>query len=129
MDQNQPQVELPGGNFNVTSNGTLPQPGDRLPPAVEEASAGRWDSKHFINIRLSIPLIFMRLYITLVAGKERRCKTRRRAERAKHPLGTLGNTFFFSTTSALISLAGLAVIIVATVLIIRQLFSFEITVR
>ena len=129
MDQSEPQVETSGQNFNGASKGTLAQPGEPLPPPGEEASDGRWNSKHFINIRLSIPLIFMRVYVTLVAGKERRCKARRRDERKKHPLGTLGNTFIFSTTSALISLACLAVIIVATVLVIRQLFNFEITLR
>ena len=129
MDQCQPQVETSGQDFNGPPGRTLPRPGDPLPAADEEASAGRWDSKHFINIRLSIPLIFMRVYVTFVAGKERRCKARRRDERKKHPLGTLGNTFVFSTTSALISLACLAVIIVATVIVVRQLFNFEITLR
>ena len=71
----------------------------------------------------------MRLYVTLVAGKERRCKGRRRAERKKHPLGTLGNAFLFSTTSALIGLASLAVLIAATVIVIRQLFDIDITLR
>jgi hypothetical protein len=129
MDQSQPQVETPDQSLHTAPNGTLPQPGDTLPAEGQQTSAQRWDGKHFINVRLSIPLLFMRVYVTLVAGKERRDKTRRRAERKKHPLGTLGNSFFFSTTSALISLSLLAVIIVATVVVIRQLFSVEITVR
>ena len=129
MNHSQPQVETPDQSLQAVSNGTLPQPDDALPPADEQTPARRWDGKHFINVRLSIPLIFMRVYVALVIGRERRSKTRRRAEREKHPLGTLGNTFFFSTTSALFSMAFLAVIIVATVLVIRELFSVEITVR
>ena len=129
MDQSRPQVETSDQNLHGTSNGTLPQSDDALPPASEQTSAGRWDGKHFINVRLSIPLIFMRVYVTLVAGKERRDNTRRRAEREKHPLSTLGNTFFFSATSTLISLATLAVIFIAAIVVIRQLLGVEVILR
>ena len=71
----------------------------------------------------------MRVYVTLVAGKERRSTARRRAEREKHPLGTLSNAFVFSTTGTVIGLACLAVLIVATVLVIRELFSIDIILR
>ena len=52
-----------------------------------------------------------------------------RAEREKHPLSTLGNTFFFSATSTLISLATLAVIFIAAIVVIRQLLGFEVILR
>ena len=129
MDQDLTPVESPDQSFAGSSNAKLPQPGESSPSASEQDKAGRWDGKHFINVRLSIPLIFSRIYITLVVGKERRSKTRRRAERAKHPLATLGNVFFFSTTSALISISCFAALIFATVFIILRLFSVDIILR
>ena len=69
-----------------------------------------WTNSHPVNIRLSIPLIFMRCYVVVVAGKERRDAERRVSERQKHPLMTVGNVTFLSALSALLGLAALALI-------------------
>ena len=129
MDQSQPQVETPDQSLHGASNGTLPQPGDTLPAEGGQTSARRWDGKHFINIRLSIPLVFTRVYVTLVAGKERRNDARRRAERQKHPLRTWGNMFLFGYSGALFGLALFALVVIATVLAVTHFFDIDITLR
>ncbi len=129
MDQDRTSGTSADRTIAGASNAVQPPTGEAAPPTCEQDSANSWDRKHFINIRLSIPLVFMRVYVTLVAGKERRSKTRRSAERRKHPLGTLGNAFVFSTTGTVIGLACIAVLIAATVLVIRQLFSIDIILR
>ena len=101
---------------------------DGAPPGRGPANA-RWSSDHFINIRLSIPLVFTRVYVTLVAGKERRDVTRRRAERQKHPLRTWGNMLLFGYWGALAGLALFAVVVVATVLAVTHVFDIDITLR
>ena len=52
---------------------------------------GDWANNHPVNIRLSIPLLSNRFYVTLIMGRERRSPQRRAAEREKHPLQTKGN--------------------------------------
>jgi hypothetical protein len=47
-----------------------------------------------VNIRISFPLARWRLYLAVIAGRERRNETRRARERGHHPLQTLGNFFF-----------------------------------
>ena len=96
MDEDQTRIQSEDQSIAGVSDSTLSQPGEALPPACEQDTVHGWDGKHFINIRISIPLIFMRVYVTLVAGKERRSTARRRAEREKHPLGTLSNAFVFT---------------------------------
>ena len=129
MDQDRTSGDSAVRSIADPSSAVQLETDEAAPPAHGQDPAGSWDGKHFINIRLSIPLIFMRVYVTLVAGKERRSKARRCAERQKHPLGTLGNAFIFSTTGTVIGLACLAVLIVAMVLVIRQLFTVDITLR
>jgi len=60
-----------------------------------EANAG-----HKVNVRLSLPSPFGRIYITLLAGREKRNLDRLSRERADHALWTLGNVLFFSVASA-----------------------------
>lgn len=57
------------------------------------AAACNW-GEHPVDIRLHLPLPFMRAYFTLVAGLERRTDARQKVERAHHPLLTLGNVAF-----------------------------------
>jgi hypothetical protein len=53
-----------------------------------------------VNVRLSIPLPFGRVYVTLLAGREKRSNERLSRERAEHALWTMGNVLFFSVASA-----------------------------
>jgi hypothetical protein len=83
-------------------------------------SAVPWESDHPINLRLSIPLLFKRYYVTIIAGEEHRGSDRLAAERQKHPLVTRGNLFFFALVGTLIGLAGLALIQFATMYLFEQ---------
>jgi len=78
-------------------------------PAQHEFEARAWSSDHPVNLRLSLPLPFGRYYVTLVAGKERRCAERRAEERRKHPLLTPGNVIFL-LLSILVGLAFLGLL-------------------
>ena len=60
---------------------------EAAPPAME------W-KKHPINIRLSIPHLKGRWYLTVLGGSEKRDAIRRAEERERHPLRTAGNLFF-----------------------------------
>ena len=78
------------------------------------SSAVPWESDHPINIRLSIPLLIKRYYVTIVVGEERRTPERLSAERRKHPLVSRGNLVFFTLLGTVIGLACLALIQFAT---------------
>ena len=55
-----------------------------------------------VDIRLSLPFLSDRYFMTAVAGRERRPGLRRNAERDLHPLGTIGNTLFTGAITTLI---------------------------
>ncbi len=78
------------------------------------SSAVPWESDHPINIRLSIPLLIKRYYVTIVVGEERRTPERLSTERRKHPLVSRGNLVFFTLLGTVIGLACLALIQFAT---------------
>jgi len=78
------------------------------------SSAVPWESDHPINIRLSIPLLIKRYYVTIVVGEERRTPERLSVERRKHPLVSRGNLVFFTLLGTVIGLACLALIQLAT---------------
>ncbi len=78
------------------------------------SSAVPWESDHPINIRLSIPLLIKRYYVTIVVGEERRTPERLSTERRKHPLVSRGNLVFFTIPATVIGLASLALIQFAT---------------
>ena len=79
---------------------------DRLPPhilgglSVEQRSAiataaGQRNAKtHKVNIRVSLPFLPKQWYFTVLAGPERRAVERRRTERARNPVRTVGNMAF-----------------------------------
>jgi hypothetical protein len=62
--------------------------------AIKLAFAARHRGAHAIDLRVSIPTPFQRVYIVLLAGLERRNAFRRRKDRAASPLVTLGNIIF-----------------------------------
>lgn len=97
--------------------------------AARDAGNTAWSNNHFINIRLSIPLFFTSLYITVVAGTERRSRERRRRERAKHPLGTLGNLLCMGYAGMTLALACAAILITAIIVLIRQMFDVELVLH
>ncbi len=72
--------------------------GARTAPGREADRSAAWRNDHPVDIRLTIPLPFLRSYVTIVAGAERRSPERRRAERRRHPIRTIGNLLFLVTT-------------------------------
>lgn len=79
---------------------------DRLPPEIlgsltarqksaiaSAAGAADWKG-HPVNIRLSLPFLPRRWYVTIVGGPERRARERRRSDRAVNPIRTAGNLVF-----------------------------------
>ncbi len=64
-----------------------------------------WESHHPINLRLSIPLLFKRYYVTIVAGEERRSPERRVEERQKHPIKTIGNLIVLLAASTVVGIS------------------------
>lgn len=69
--------------------------------------------QHPVDIRLSVPLLFGRFYMALVAGRERRSMARLVQERGKHPLGRLGNLIALGAIAVTVGLAVLAVLLLA----------------
>ena len=69
-----------------------------------------WAS-HPIDIRLSVPFLKTRFYLTVVAGRERRKPQRRQEDRQSYPLLTFGNAFFALGIATLFSLTAMAILI------------------
>ena len=67
-----------------------------------------WGNDHPINIRLGIPLLFGRYYVTIVAGKERRSGERLASEHKKHPFMKLGNLVVMAACGTICGLAALS---------------------
>ncbi len=53
-----------------------------------------------INVRISLPLLSRRYFLTLVAGIDKRSAARHANERAIHPLRTLSNLLFMGALLA-----------------------------
>ncbi len=79
-----------------------------------------WGDDHPVNIRLTIPLLFGRYYVTLVAGKERRSGERLASERKKHPLMKLGNLAVMAACGTICGLLALSMFQLATAYILLR---------
>lgn len=79
--------------------------------ALHQAATGfTWDRPP-VNVRLHIPFLTRRYYVTVVGGEEKRSSERRAHERNHYPLRTMANIFFFLgliTLFYLVSLIGMA---------------------
>ncbi|MCH8997609.1 MAG: hypothetical protein IID48_05005 [Proteobacteria bacterium] len=87
--------------------------------AEQEAAirnAARQDTwkEHPVDIRLSLPSPFGRLYLALVAGREQRGAARLAVERARHPLSGLANLIAIGGIAATVALAGVAIFLLAS---------------
>jgi hypothetical protein len=69
-----------------------------------------WGVAHPVDIRLTVPLLFGKVYLTVVAGYERRSAARLRAERRLHPLLKMGNTVMFLAFGTIVGLALLSIV-------------------
>ena len=89
-------------------------------PAMATPSAPAWETHHPVDIRLSIPLLFGRYYVTLVAGKERRGTGRRVQDRLIHPILSTGNVIVLFVVGSVLGLAALALIQLGTIFALEQ---------
>lgn len=71
---------------------------------------GEWTS-HPIDLRISIPFVRGRYYLTIVAGRERRPSERRRQARQDYPLLTVGNALFGLGVATMLSMLAVVVLI------------------
>ncbi len=95
---------------------------DNSSASVRKAPGGEpWGNDHPVNIRLSIPLLFGRYYVTIVAGKERRSGERLASERKKHPLMKLSNLIVMAACGTICGLALLALFQFASAYLLTQL--------
>ncbi|MCG8508364.1 MAG: hypothetical protein MI741_03970 [Rhodospirillales bacterium] len=75
--------------------------------AIHDALLSGGASRQPVNIRLSLPFLKWRFFITVISGGERRSRSRLADERAHHPLRTIGNLFFVFGLACLFYLAAL----------------------
>jgi len=99
---------------------------DRLPPdilgglSVEQraaiaAASGDWKGgAHRVNLRVSMPFLPKRWYLTVLGGPERRTIARRNAERTRNPVRTAGNMAFIFVTAMTFYSVGAAVLLLSS---------------
>ncbi len=94
---------------------------DNASASPRKAPGGEpWGDDHPVNIRLNIPLLFGRYYVTIVAGKERRSGERLASERNKHPLMKLGNIVVMAACGTLCGLVALSMFQLATAYVLLR---------
>lgn len=79
--------------------------------AIEQALQARSWQSHAVDIRLSVPFLWQRFYLVLLAGQERRSPERLAQDRHRHPLWTPGNALIVVGGMALGSLILLAMLL------------------
>ncbi len=94
---------------------------DNSSVSTRKAPGGEpWGNDHPVNIRLGIPLLFGRYYVTIVAGKERRSGERLASERNKHPLMKLGNLVVMAACGTICGLVALSMFQLATAYVLLR---------
>ncbi len=96
-------------------SGNPPAPSSRRP------SGEPWGNDHPVDIRLSVPFLFARCYVTIVAGKERRSRKRQASERQIHPILKRGNLIFAVGCGLVCGLAMLSIFQLATAHVLQRL--------
>ncbi|MEM9452476.1 MAG: hypothetical protein AAGA75_28710 [Cyanobacteria bacterium P01_E01_bin.6] len=82
--------------------------------ALEDAITQTWRN-HPIDVRLTIPLLWQKFYVVVVAGPERRSKERLKEERDTHPIWKPSNLIF------IILIISLAIGLIVGVMQLNQL--------
>lgn len=69
--------------------------GDQLQAMRAALQTTQW-RRHPVDIRLTLPLLWKKFYVVLVAGPEQRSQQRRTQDRDKNPVWTLPNLLFIA---------------------------------
>ena len=80
--------------------------------ALREAFSSATWRRQPVDIRLSLPLFASRYFVAIVAGREKRPRARRRAERVFHPLSTIGNSLFIGAIASVLGTVVLVAVLV-----------------
>ncbi|MEH2051616.1 hypothetical protein [Nostoc sp.] len=67
---------------------------DKQIEALKKVFSSNKSSRHFLDIRVSIPIPRLEFYLVLLAGSERRSQNRLRSEKGLYPFWTLSNSLF-----------------------------------
>ncbi|MEP4378168.1 MAG: hypothetical protein ABJ215_15345 [Alphaproteobacteria bacterium] len=62
---------------------------------------------HPVDLRVTVPVPGRPVFLSVLAGPERRSKTRRSVERTRHPLRTIGNIIFLGSSLVGVYVLGL----------------------
>ncbi|MFC3230903.1 hypothetical protein ACFOGJ_26900 [Marinibaculum pumilum] len=62
--------------------------------AIKRAFGARYRGAHMVDLRVSLPIPFRRMYMVLLIGGEKRSRNRRSYDRRSQPLVTAGNIVF-----------------------------------
>lgn len=82
-----------------------------LKAAIDEPRPWR---KQPVDIRLTFPFFARRVFITLIAGTDKRNPVRRKQDRQQHPLRTASNILFLgAAVIALYAIAGAIALLIA----------------
>jgi len=76
-----------------------------------------WANRHRVDIRMSVPLLFSRYYLTVLSGPDGRTARRNGEDGVTGPLRRLANVAFIGIVAAgFYTVAGLALLIYSSVL-------------
>lgn len=76
--------------------------------AVKQAFGARSWGSHPVDIRYSTPIPFLRFYLVLLAGRERRSRQRLRSQKNMYPLWTPGNIIAIAIFGAMVATSAIA---------------------
>lgn len=111
-------------HINTGPDGAIPLL-DRLPealrasltPAQRHALAAVTDpapaTAHPVDLRVTVPMPGRSMFLSVLAGPERRSKDRRSLERRRHPLHTIGNIIFLGSSLVGVYALGLVAFLAA----------------
>ncbi len=84
---------------------------------IAAAMRAAWANRHRVDIRMSVPLLFSRYYLTVLSGPEGRGRRRRGEDGKTSPFRRLANVAFIGIVAAgFYTVAGLALLIYSSVL-------------
>ena len=116
--------DIDAQDINTTAEHAIPLL-DRLPEALRASLTPEQQhafsaftepaatSAHPVDLRVTLPVPGRPMFVSVLAGPERRSRTRRSLERARHPLRTIGNIAFLGSSLVGVYALGLVAFLAA----------------